>query len=258
MAKKSEELKKVDVGTTAIAERPSFIPEGAAGTENITQQDIQIPRLLIAQKMSPEVDKTMTDRFIPDLEPGDMFNGLTKKIIGRGPLEFAVLRADRPRGVEFIPRADGGGIKDPNVPLDDPRMQFGPNGEKPTATKFYDYIIALAPFGTDDLMSFSFKSTGLKVAKQLNALIKLRNAPVYAGIYKLTTVDTKNQHGSFAIPKVENAGWPKDEATMNHLRDLSEAFKNKPVDFDREDDPDDFDPEKIEKDKAAANGTEGM
>lgn len=231
---------------TAMAEmeRPSFIPSKGTGTEHITNADMQIPRIVLAQKMSPEVDASEA-KFIDGLHIGDMFNGLTKEIYGRGPLKFVILRADPPRGVEFIPREEGGGIKDPNVPLDDPRMQFGADGSKPVATKFYDYIILLAPFTENPLerlVALSFKSTGLAIARQLNALIKLRNAPVYAGIYSLTSAEAQNSKGKFSIFGVANAGWVKDEALFNQLAAFSDSLKNKKIDIEREPGEDDFPP----------------
>jgi len=234
----AEELEKAEQGSM---ERPSFIPMERTGTEHISNADMQIPRLLLAQKMSPEVDEVDAKR-IPELKVGDMFNGLTHKIYGRGPLNFVILRADPPRFVEFIPREQGGGVKDPNVPASDPRTNFGEHGEKPVATKFYDYVILLMPFSEDPLASMvalSFKSTGLKIARQLNALIKLRSAPVYAGIYRLTSVDTQNSKGKFAIFNVSNAGWITDQKLYGQLSVLSENIQNKTIEIDREPGEDD-------------------
>jgi hypothetical protein len=219
------------------AERPSFIPKSQEGTEHITNADLQIPRIVLVQKMSPEVDDSEPARRIEGLKVGDMFNGLTHEIYGRGPLRFVILRADPPRFVEFIPREEGGGVKDPNVPPNDPRTQFGKDGSKPEATKFYDYVVLLLPLGDDPLsrmVALSFKSTGLKIAKQLNALIKLRNAAVYAGVYTLTSVDTQNSLGKFAIFQVQNAGWVEDAKLYEQLGSLSEMMKNKKIDIERE------------------------
>lgn len=226
---------------TGIAERPSFVPQSKAGTEHITREDVQIPRILLAQKMSPEVDDSDA-KYIEGLKIGDFFNGLTHTIYGRGPLKFVILRADPPRFVEFIPRSEGGGVRDPNVPAGDPRTQFGPNGEKPLATKFYDYIIMLLPFEGDplaNLVALSFKSTGIKVAKQLNALIQLRNAEVFAGVYSLTSVDTQNSLGKFSIPSVANAGWLDSQELYDQMKTLSETVRGREMVIDRSGDQDD-------------------
>jgi hypothetical protein len=110
-------------------QRPSFIPKSSEGTENITKDDIQMPRMALAQPMSPQLVEG-DPKFIEDLKTGQLFNDLTSENFGKGPILFSVIRADRPRGVEFNPLDEGGGIKDFNVPLDDERMQFH-GAEKP-------------------------------------------------------------------------------------------------------------------------------
>lgn len=257
-AKKTDALQTVD---STDMTRPDFLPTGATGTEHITNADMQIPRILLAQKMSPEVDDAEPVKRIEGLKVGDMFNGLTHEIYGRGPLDFVILRADPPRFVEFIPRAEGGGIKDPNVPAHDPRTQFGKNGEKPAATKFYDYIVLLMPLGTDPaerMVALSFKSTGLKIAKQLNALIKLRNAPIFSGVYRLSSADTQNSKGKFAIYQVTNAGWVRDKNLADSLEHLSNAIRDKEIAIDREPGEDDGDTDFPPVDAPPIDGVSSM
>lgn len=209
----------------ALAARPNFIGTDAVGTEHIGKDDLQMPRLGLAQALSPQLNPD-DPKFVPGLAQGDMFNNLTGRIIGRGPLELTVVRADRPRGIEFYPLDQGGGIKDFNVPLTDPRMQFGPNGEKPIATKFYDYVVLLLGeqwTPEEALIALSLKGSGLKVARQLNTLITLRHAPLYAGKYTLTTVKTTNKLGTFYIFQVRNSG-TVDAWTSNPGWVSSEVF----------------------------------
>lgn len=230
--KKSEEL-AVMAGVSL--EKPDWMEASKDGTEHITQADMQMPRLLLAQKMSPEVDSSES-RYIEGLKIGDFFNGLTKEVYGKGPLHFVVLRADPPRGVEFIPREEGGGVRDPNVPLDDPRMSFGPAGEKPVATKFYDFIILLLPLNADPMsrmVALSFKSTGIKIAKQLNGLITLRNQAVYRGVYRLTSKEMQNNQGKWSIPEIANAGFISDQRVDAQLKDISLSLRTKKIEIQR-------------------------
>lgn len=226
--------------STALA-RPDWITGPATGTEHITQADVVMPRIGIAQKLSPELDEE-NPRYVPGLKNGDMFNSLTHEVYGKGPLTFAILRADAPRGVEFNPLEAGGGVKDPNVALDDPRMQFGPNGEKPIATKFYDFIVLLDPQAGGDVLSrivgLSFKSTGIKAARELNGLIKLRSAPIHAGIYTLVTTEASNKYGKFYVPKVSNAGWVSRDV-YDQLTPMAAVWAEKQVTFEREPGADD-------------------
>jgi hypothetical protein len=239
---------------TAI-ERPSFIPQSAAGTEHITKDDIQVPRLALAQGLTPQVQADKEG-----FKTGVLFNSVTEELLGTGPIDFYIVRADRPRFIEFFPRETGGGVKDMNVPANDPRTQFtkGENGQtvKPLATKFYDFLIVLADrLSTDPLnalIALSFKSSGLKAAKTLNNLVKFRNAPLFAGKYRLTTAKETNAKGTYAIYKIENAGFVQDKETYDVLEGMFSVLADKQVTIDREgaDDPDEFDPAKFGGDNA--------
>jgi hypothetical protein len=124
-----------------------------------------------------------------------------------------------------------------NVPASDPRTKFrtddGGKTLPPVATKFYDFVLLTLP--SREPIALSLKSTGLKVARQLNALMKLRNAPSFAGKYVMTTGTSKNAKGVFAVYQIQNAGWV-DEDTFKFCSQMYEAFKDKTLIIDRESD----------------------
>lgn len=203
---------------TTLVTRPDqslTVPDAEAGNraglEHLQQSDLKMPRLALAQKMSHEVDPD-DPRYIDGLRVGDLFNDLTQMVYDQ-PLEFTVVRADPPHWIEFLPRTEGGGVKDMNVPEGDPRTAFtkDANGKSipPIATKFYDFVLMLLP--SQEVVSLSLKSTGIPVAKQLNALMLMRNAPCYAGKYQLTSGEGKNAKGVFKVYRVKNAGKTEGE-----------------------------------------------
>jgi hypothetical protein len=195
-------------------ELPDYLaPSSREGADHIERDDMLLPRLALAQKISHELEESH-EKYMPDLKEGQLFNTVTQRIYGNGPIEFVIIRADKPRFVEFHPRAAGGGIKDMNVPANDPRCQFtrGPNGESvpPVATKFYDFIVLLLPStpGVPELemIGLSFKSTGLKAARLLNTFITQRGErPLYAGKYELGVAVAKNAKGIFKVYTVKNS-----------------------------------------------------
>lgn len=262
--------KKSNGETTAIAHqqqsmevsRPGFLPVGdTSGTEHITRDDIQMPRLALAQKISDEVDPTHP-KYIDGLQNMDLFNNVSKLIYGPGPLEFMIVRADAPRYIEFIPRNQGGGVRDMNVPPNDPRTQFTKdaqgNSVAPIATQFYDYIVMLLPLSGnpwDNLIALSLKSSNIPQAKLLNTLIRQRNAPVYTGKYKVWTTMTTNKKGTFAIYQVANSDIESESSAVHEGKKLSawvseelmvlgkklhESLKNKTINIDREPGDEDF------------------
>src|SRR5688572_24359459 len=176
---KPANLATTATGNTAMvkSELPDYLaPTEREGSAHIERDDMLLPRLALAQKISHELESSH-EKFMPELKEGQLFNTVTQRIYGNGPIEFVIVRADKPRWVEFHPRAAGGGIKDMDVPPNDPRTQFTRNPatgatEPPIATKFYDFIVLLLPStpGVPELemIGLSFKSTGLKAARLLN------------------------------------------------------------------------------------------
>src|ERR1017187_5747572 len=123
-------------------DRPEGKDEGDLGNEGIGREDILMPRIALAQKMSPEIDPTNVARYIEGLQFMDMFHSVSKQNLGKGPLHFVILRRDDPRWIEWVPREQGGGIKDMDVRKGDPRTKFT-GAEKPVAAKYLDYIVLL-------------------------------------------------------------------------------------------------------------------
>jgi hypothetical protein len=254
MTPKNEGTALVETPKNTALARPDFIPQSTAGTDHITKDDIQLPRLALAQGLTPQVQADKEG-----FKTGVLFNSVTEELLGTGPIDFYIVRADRPRFIEFFPRASGGGVKDMNVPANDPRTQFtkDENGKsvKPLATKFYDFLIVIADRLAADpmnaLIALSFKSSGLKTARTLNNLVKFRNAPLFAGKYRLTTEKVTDAKGTYAVYKVENAGFVQEKATYDVLEGLFSALADKAVTIDRDgtDDPDEFDPSKFGGDR---------
>ncbi len=191
-----------------LAPIPAYIKKGDhRGLEGTAQSDVNIPRLALAQALSPQVTDGDPNR-IEGLKVGDLFNSVTRQIYGR-EVFVQILRKMPLRAMEFYSIDDGGGVKDPNVPLNDPRLRWdntAPNrkDQKPKATLFRDFIAVVLP--QREIISLSFKSSGLTTAKTLWGLVVMRNAPVFAGRYRISSaveLDPKPHQ----VYKVENADW---------------------------------------------------
>ncbi len=261
MTTKTDALATVPTGMEDLItlDRPTGADEGILGNEGIGRNDILMPRIGVAQKMSPEIDPTNAAKYIDGLKFTDLFHSATKQVLPQ-PLHFVILRRDDPRWIEFNPLDEGGGIKDMDVRKGDPRTQFGADGEKPIATEFHDYIVLqLTGFDPakplDSIVALSLKSSGIKAAKHLNFLISLRGPKLICkGVYALTTgheTDKKTQ-GVYATYKFTNAGWLKPDSPIEKLAiELFEAWKDRRVEFEREADPDSFNPADIERGAAS-------
>lgn len=247
--KASEELITVPKGMEGMItlERPAGKDEGLLGNEGIGRGDVLIPRLGLAQKMSPEIDETQVARCITGLKFTDFFHSLDKRGLGKGPLYFSILRRDEPRWVEFKPIAEGGGIVDPNVPAGDARTQWH-GDEKPVATAFLDYLVLLlTDFDASDplksIIALSLKSSGIKAAKHLNFLINTRGQKLICkGVYAVTSGSEtdKKSGGVYATYKFKNAGWLTPGSTIEALAiEMHEAWKDRALVIDQDEADDD-------------------
>lgn len=237
--KKTELVKMTESTAMAV---PDFIERTQeTGAGHLTREDIQMPRLALAQMMSPELVEEDA-KYIDGLKFGMLFNNLTQQIYGDG-VEFCILRADPPRYIEFA--EDGKSIVDMNVPANDIRTQFGPNGQKPAAMKFYNYVLMFLP--TREMIALSLKSTGIKTAKQLNGLVTTRgNVKIFAGKYRLGTSTQSNSKGRFSVYTLKNAGWV-DQDTYAFASMAHEGLKDRVITIEHEPDDDSFNPEVLEQ-----------
>lgn len=243
--------------------RPDFIPKGAAtGTEGITAKDIKLPRLAIAQSTSHEI-QPQDPLYIPGLTPGVLFNDFTKQSYGSGPIFFIPVRRDV-KAIEFIPLKEGGGVKDMNVPLDDPRLEWttgptGPNGQigrvPPAATKFTEFpCLILLDGGRTEPAVFSMKETNKhnkKAITTMNGNIKFygeqgdASVPIYGVIYavKVASIPAK-QGGVYGVPVVDAVGYvPKTDlgnSFYKQAEDYLASLEGKTIVVDRQPGDEDF------------------
>jgi hypothetical protein len=261
-----------DTNTTDLAtigeiagtlDRPKSLDQNdRTGTEGIGADEIRLPRLAIAQGLSPQM--TPGDaQYIEGLKLFDMFNDLTGEVYGKGPITFVPVRRDVKR-IEFIPRSEGGGIVDLDVPVNDPRLRWTVEGGErvpPKATEFVEFIILmLRPGKAPEPIVLSIKGTNKwnrRASSQLTTFIKLRNAAIYAGLYKVDTLTpAKNDSGTFGVPVAKNAGFipvdtPAGAALFEFAKKFHESLKGKTVVVDREPGSDDFEPNDIEQQATA-------
>ena len=210
-----------------LQERPDFIPEGdKTGTEGITKEDFRLPRLGIAQGLSPQMIPG-DSAYIQGLGLFQMFNDSTKQIYGNGPIFFIPVRRDV-KGIEFGP--DGKTVIDMNVPRNDPRItkfRTGEGGKRlpPPATLFNEWIVLLLKAdGTTDPVVISVKMTNKhnrRAAADLNGFIKAhaskgeKSVPIYGVIYSISSRSEKNDKGTFGVPVFQQVGYiPKNKPEL--------------------------------------------
>lgn len=251
-------------------ERPADAdPNDLAGTEGIEAKDIRLPRLAIAQGLSPQMLPN-EPTYIKGLTIGDMFNDVTGQIYGPGPM-IVVPIIRRVVRIEFDPN-DKKVPLDMNVPAGDKRLEWTastPGGKKdtpPRATEFFEFVsLLIQKDRAPETILVSIKATNKdmrKAAKDWTTFIAMRNAAIYRGLYALQTkfisgTNKKGESVNYGVLTVRNAGWiPTDKpaglALLEYARQKYEQLKDKNIDAQKGreggvDDPDTFDVDAIER-----------
>jgi hypothetical protein len=197
-------------GTASLAALPEHLKALVGvrdGKENVGMEDLLIPRLCVAQQLSPQIDKTK-EQFIKGLEQGQLFNSLTGHIYGDEatviPLFFFK------NFIHFKPIRDGGGVLAQYATKDDvPKelIEWGSGdkaGTPPQVTEFKNRMCMIdSGDGNWQPIVVSFKSTGMKFAKKWNSLINMVPIPAYGRLYTLKAVaQAKGNNSWFAISPV--------------------------------------------------------
>src|SRR3990167_2051103 len=227
--KKPEVVGKGAIATREQQEQAVGAPREASrprGLEEMDREDFVIPRLQIAQKMSPEID-AQSPMHMGNLEEGGLFN---PRESGGG------IRCVSANGID-------GGTESPTCDVcPHSRWGTGKQGRGQACTNFKNVAsLIVHKDGHLDLISVSMKSTAIKVSKRWATLMNLRSASaktekdrdIFSGIYTVKTVPQKNAQGSFFNYDVDNAKVAKaDEAQYAFALGMYETLGVRKVQVD--------------------------
>jgi hypothetical protein len=260
----TEEVQKSENPKLVKSNIPEHLQEyasmGAVGFENVKASDTIVPRIAVAQAISPQVTKGDPSR-IEGLEVGQFFNTVTEEIYGETVNVTPLL--EFPSRIFFPPRGSNDPIRCSTKDLDAdgrlingsitpqgcdlcPYSKFGDDGTPPPCTLFYNYPVAVHTEGGLDPAVFSAKSKMIKPAKKLNSLVRYRKPPMpgFTMILQMGTVPQKVPKGTFYNITVQHAE-PKDVPPhlIAQTRALYELMANRDINVDIKgiDKEDDFD-----------------
>lgn len=199
----------------ASADADMFGAYAGEGLENVTANDILIPRLVIAQALSPQVSKKKAE-YIEGCEIGDIIDVGTGERFPEGVIFLPVLY--RKEWLEWAPRESGDGLV--NVHADASILeQCTPNDKGQPTLPNGNTIAETAQFYGLNLSAgrrpsfIPMASTQLKKARRWNTLAsgeKLRRgdgseftAPLFYRTYMLTSAEEGNNKGDWSGWKVE-------------------------------------------------------
>lgn len=198
--------KKEETGLV-IDERPDFLKDDgpARGSEEVTSNDISLPRLNIVQDLSPQHKKTKPE-YIEGAEVGDIFNTASQELY-KGEImvipvyyrmEWIVWKDQKKGGGFFgsfdseleaakaLPKivSEGGGQKEDYEIVD-------------TAVHFV-ILLKEGSTASNPIMEqavISMSKSQMKISRKWNTVIKMAGGDRFSRIYKMKAIDDKNQAG---------------------------------------------------------------
>lgn len=177
--------------------------------EPVDKEDLIIPRAKLLQALSPEVVENGKD-----FHAGMIINNLTKEILPETfiPIfkftQWIRFNSRNPKDENYNPSFGPGDIIWRSVDPYDPRVTkegiFGPNGERPLATKFLNFLSYFS--GVEMPVVVSFANTSLKAGRQLLSLAKFSLDHIYARQYLLNCKQESNDMGTYFVFTVRLLG----------------------------------------------------
>jgi hypothetical protein len=217
---RGEIVRANQAGLAQIEQIPDYL-KGLAkdGLEEMGREDFVLPRIAIAQTLSPAINKKKPG-FISGLSAGQMYNTVTREIYGEEVLFVAVLFSKARIYFEDINKGGGiicqstnalnGGRLCPQSCDQCEHSRFGPDGDAPDCNKFMNYpgfVLDPKAHTIKGMAAVSMKSTAITVAKNWNSLIRLANLPTYGKVYKISVVEDSRDSNDFWNYKVEPVGF---------------------------------------------------
>lgn len=238
------------------------LPASREGKEDIRPEEMMTPRLALAQGTSDQV-KRENPKFIKGLTIGNLFNDVTSEVYGETvrviPVKRRVVRIQFDANRQPIAR---------DIQPGDDRLKFGPNGEKPLATEFYEFVVLiLRPGKGPEMAVLSIKTSNKesrRAGRLFNSYINGDKHAIYTSMYDIGvgTGNGKDKDGNpttFPVFTVKRAGkipnTPKGEALLKFAAQWFQTLKdadpeiNREPDDPTEDDGTDFDPNQLENER---------
>lgn len=196
--------------TALEAQRPDFISESRSGNENVSFQDLEIPRIGIIQDLSPQRKKS-DPAYITGAEEGMMFNTVTGELYREPLLVIPVFY--RKEWILWVDRKAGGGFRGSYDTLaeaeDFKRTLAEPADAIETAQNFC--LISSDHGATWTEAVLSMAKSGLGVSRKWNSMIQLRKSDRFGQVYQVAPQQKTNSKGSYYVFGVTWAQWATKE-----------------------------------------------
>ena len=211
-----------------------ILKNAGKGLQNVTNDDITIPRLAIVQSGSPQ-RKKKDEKYIEGAEEGMIFNTVTNTVYGN---TIEVIPCGyRKTYVEWVPREDGGGLvavhdMKPADTKTDPKTRKSLLGKNQIVDTAEHFVLLQKEDGTHEPAVLNMTSSNLSVSRKWNTLLKMKkinikgqtiDPPSFLYKFNLSTVQAENDLGSWFKYKIEEVGQIDSKDVFSQAEGLAES-----------------------------------
>ena len=215
MSSEKQVAKKSNSGIANLSD-DLILANAGKGLQNISNDDITIPRLAIIQSGSPQ-RKNKDEKYIDGADEGMIFNTVTNELY-KDSLEI-IPCGYRKTYVEWVPREKGGGLVavhdlKPDGSTTDPKTRKTMLGENQIVDTAEHFVLVKTKDGFSPAV-LTMTSSNLGVSRKWNTLLKMKRlnvkgqtveAPSFLYVFKLSTIEAENDLGNWYKYKIEEIG----------------------------------------------------
>lgn len=199
-------------GIALSQDRPEWLdPNSHKGSEDVTSNDITLPRIEVLQALSPQLKKSEPN-YIEGSEQGQIFNTVSGEIYGDNVTIVSILF--QRQFIIWQDRKSGGGFAGAfPTELDAVKEQEAMDNpdDFDVVEHHINFCLILHDDGHIEEAVLSWAKSKIKVSKKLNALVQMNPGDRYSRAYKLKAVEASGPKGDYWTYEVEPKGYvPKE------------------------------------------------
>lgn len=203
-------------------DRPDFVKDTGRGNEDVTVDDLSIPRLDVIQSLSPQRKKN-DPAYIEGAEEGMLFNSVTGVLYGTEVMFVPAFF--RMEYVIWKARQEGGGFCGAFPSQAEAREEMDRNEwtgltfkDKSAVIPTYEIVDTAQHFGLIvhgpskiEEVVISMSKSKMKASRQLNTLCKMAGGDRFASAYIVKSTEVNGDKGDYYSIAVKRAGWSTED-----------------------------------------------
>lgn len=212
----TKENKELAVLSTQVPDYLKGKLEDKRGNENVSMDEMTVPRLEIVQSLSACRKKTDSE-YIEGADEGMLYNNVTRQLYGEdvhivfGGFEVKYLAwGDRKKGGGFFGGYDS--LDAANTAIEALGEEATVKGVEAQKTHQHYGFILDKKTGLGQPISISMAKTKEKVSRRLNSVISMQRGARFSKVYRLFTVQEQNKSGdAYYNYNFEPVGYPSEK-----------------------------------------------